>query len=162
MGALTHVWSLFFFLKCLIACVCDSDCGAYVCALESSPSFSWARLHLLVPPSAQTVSLFLCVFLLSSAVHQFSFRPPLLISLFIPNSLPGFFPCLFSQIHKPQQFQIPWLCSFSKPHLKNKLITPPTHEITLGKQKAKRKHEKENGRLYQDFPPLVSTVNTGA
>jgi len=78
---------------------------------------------------------------LSSAVHRFSLRSfSPLISLFIPNSLPGFFPCLFSQIHKPQQFQIPWLCSFSKPHLKNKLITPPTHEITLRKRKSKRKY----------------------
>ena len=128
-------------LDCM--CMCHRVCSAYVCILESSPTFSWAWRHPLVPPSAQTLSLFLCAFFspLSSAVHRFSLRSfSPLISLFIPNSLPGFFPCLFSQIHKPQQFQIPWLCSFSKPHLKNKLITPPTHEITLRKRKSKRKY----------------------
>lgn len=75
------------------------------------------------------------------------------ISLFIPNSLPGFFPCLFSQIHKPQQFQIPWLCSFSKPHIKNKLITPPTHEITLRKHKQKENMKKKMGGLFYISPP---------
>lgn len=73
-----------------------------------------------------------------------------------------FSPCLFSQIHKPQQFQIPWLCTFSKPHFekkkKHKLITPPTHELALGKCKAKRKHEEENGRFTRIFLPPSSTL----
>lgn len=144
----------FFFSVLDCMCMCFRLCGAYVCVLESAPSFSWARRHLLVPPSAQTLSLFLCAFSLSSAVHRFSLRsllpPPSFLCLYRIH-YQDFFPCLFSRIHKPQQFQIPWLCSFSKPHLKNKLITPPTHEITLGKRKAERKHEKENGRLYRDF-----------
>lgn len=104
------------------------------------PFISQAWRHPLVPPSAQTLSLFLCGF--SSFFHsvqQFSLRSPPTHFLFIPNSLPRFFPCLFSQIHKPQQSHIPWLCSFSKPHFKNKLITPPTHGITLRKQRAKKK-----------------------
>lgn len=130
-----------------------------MCILESSPSFSWAQRHVLVPPSAQTLSLFLGAFSLSSAVHWFSLRSfffPPLISLFIPNSLPRFFPCLFSQIHKPQQFQIPWLCSFSKPHLKNKMITPPTREITLWKLKAKKTLYKRKREAFTGFsPPLL-------
>lgn len=134
---------------------------------KSIPLSPRAQRHLLVPPSAQTPSLFLGALFLrfSSSLVQPRYQPPTYISLFIPNSLPNFFsPCLFSQIHKPQQFQIPWLCTFSKPHFekkKQKLITPPTHELVLGKCKAKRKHKEENGRFTRIFsPPLLPCINS--
>lgn len=97
---------------------------------------------------------------------QFSSSP---IRPYRPPPPPSSFLCLF-RIHYQDFFPVfsPRFTSHSsskflgsalfQSHIsKNKLITPPTHEITLGKRKAKRKHEKENGEGFTRiffFSPL--------
>lgn len=110
------------------------------CVLESAPLF---RLGTTPPfsapqcPDPVTVPLCSSFFFLfaqfSSSAVDFTPSYPIFFvySKFITTILFS----LFSQIHEPQQFHIPWLCSFSKPHLgkkthpkKTKLIVPPTHK----------------------------------
>lgn len=131
------VFFFFSFYQGLIACVCFlQQWGACVNSKPSHFFFPQAWHHFLVPPSAQTPSLFLWrFFFFSSAVHWFRLRLPLPFLCLFRIHYPDFFsPRLCSRIHKPQQFQIPWLCTFSKPHLKKQVDhTPPTYEIILGK-----------------------------
>lgn len=129
---------------------------------KSIPLSPRAQRHLLVPPSAQTLSLFLGALFLrfSSSLVQPQYQPPTYISLFIPNSLPKFFPPVFSPrftSHSSSKFLGSALFqSHISRKKKHKLITPPpTHELVLGKCKAKRKHEEENGRFTRIFSPLL-------
>lgn len=136
-------------------------CFQTVCVLESSTSFFLGTAPpLSAPQCPDPVTVPLCVFLLSSAVHRFGLIDP---------PPPSSFLCLF-RIHYQDFFPVfsPRFTSHSsskflgsalfQSHIsKNKLITPPTHEITLGKRKAKRKHEKENGEGFTRiffFSPL--------
>lgn len=131
---------VFFFPGPDCMCVfCDSE--VHVCT-QSPHTFFFPRawLHFLVPPSAQTLSLFLCMIFsfseLSSAVHWFRLLPP--------PPLP--FLCLF-RIHYPDFFPLSFLPDSQAAAVPNSLAlhffkatfkkqvdhTPPTYEIMLGK-----------------------------
>lgn len=131
---MVHVCFYWVLLHMCKVCVCffpglDCMCMFFVtvrcmCALKAlTLFFPWAWRHFLVPPSAQTPSLFLCPFYFFplNPVQQFTgsgFISPFHFFVYSEFITQIFSPCLFSRIHKPQQFQIPWLCTFSKPHLK--------------------------------------------
>lgn len=157
-----------FFFQGLIACVCFLwQWGACVHSKPSHFFFSLGMAPLLSAPQCPdpvTVPLSVLFFSLklSSAVHGIRLRLPLLFLCLFRIHYPDFFfpPCLFSRIHKPQQFQIPWLCTFSKPHLK----TSWSHTAHLWNHarevKGKRKHE-ENGRFTRIlFFPSTLTLTT--
>lgn len=143
--------------------------------MHSKPShfffFSWAWRHFLVPPSAQTSSLFLCrfffhSFFLSFFLTQFSsslvqaWAPPS-ISLFIPNSLPRFFPPVFSPgFTSRSSSKFLGSALFQSHILKNKLITHrPLMKSCEGSKRQKKTRRK--WEIYQEsFSTLTLTTST--
>lgn len=135
----------------------------HICVLLGKLSllFSRAWRHLLVPPCAQTLSLFHCAFSLSSAVHWFSLRsfhhphpttPPLHFFVYTE-----FITRIFSLSFLPdsQATAVPnslALLFFKATYKKQADHT--THSWNHTKEaQAKGKHEKENGRPLLYFTP---------
>lgn len=96
------------FYQGLVVCACFFATVRCMCALKALTLFffsSWAWRHFLVPPSAQTSSLFLCRFFfhssflfffkLSSAVHWFRLRLPLPFLCLFRIHYPDFSPPSF-------------------------------------------------------------------
>lgn len=144
---------------------CDSE--VHVCTQSPHTFFSLGMAPLLSAPQCPdpvTVPLSVLFFSPLNSVQQFTgsfFVSPFYFFVYSEFITQIFFPCLFSWIHKPQQFQIPWLCTFSKPHLK----TSWSHTAHLWNHarevKGKRKHE-ENGRFTRIlfFSTLTLTTST--